>query len=132
MKKIYVGCAIIGAPEGYLAEIIKLKELIRNELGCEVMEFIPQGTGTVQDVYMNDIHFAVETCDAVVAEVSYPSLGLGWEMATAVEKLKKPVLLCAKGEVKVSRLVQGAAGPENPHCTFMRYEKMEDILPRVR
>src|ERR1035437_8044687 len=128
MKKIYVGCSIAHAPDEYLAEIAELKNLIKKEFDCELMEFIPKGEGTVQEVYLNDIHNAVFNCDVMVAEVSYPSLGLGWEMATVVEKFKKPILMCAKEGTNVSKLIQGAANSKNSNCTFVRYEKMTDLI----
>ncbi len=132
MKKIYVGCSIIHASKEYSEEIATLKNAIRNEPDCEVIEFVASGTGTPRDVYLNDIHNAVERCDFMVAEVSYPSLGLGFEIATMVEKLRKPVLLCAKEGMKVSRLIQGAAGPENPNCTFVWYRDKEDLLNKIK
>jgi hypothetical protein len=132
MKKIYVGCSIAWATKEYLSEIAELKNLIKSELKCELMEFIPIGTGTAEEVYLNDIHHAVFNCDVMVAEVSYPSLGLGWEMATAVEKFRKPVLFCAKEGANVSRLIQGAVGSKNPDCAFVRYEKITDLIPHIK
>jgi hypothetical protein len=132
MKKIYVGCSIAWAPEEYLSEIAEFKNLIKREIDCEILEFVPKGTGTAEYVYMHDIHDMVLNCDIMVAEVRYPSLGLGWEMATAVEKFKKPVLLCAKEGANVSKLVQGAANSKNPNCTFIRYEKITDLIPHIK
>jgi len=96
------------------------------------LEFVPKGTGTPEYVYMHDIHEMVPSCDIMVAEVRYPSLGLGWEMATIVEKFKKPVLMCAKEGTNVSKLVQGAANSKNPNCTFIRYEKMTNLIPHIK
>lgn len=132
MKKVYVGCAMFNAPSEYLLEITKLKELIKTELGYEVLEFLPLGTGTPVEIYNNDIHEMVENCDLMIAEVSLPSLGLGWELATMVEKLKKPVIMCAKNGAKVSGLVRGAVNPENPSCTFLWYDTLDDLMIKIK
>lgn len=132
MTKIYVGCCINSATEEYLKDIANLKNLIKENFDCEIMEFIPKGTGTVEEVYENDIHNAVSSCDIMVAEISHPSLGLGWEMATIVEKLRKPLLMCAKENVKVSKLVEGAQNAKNPECRFVRYVEILDLIPHIQ
>jgi len=132
MKKVYVGCAMFNAPSEYLLEIAEIKEAIKEGLACEVLEFLPLGTGTPEEVYTNDIHQMVEACDIMIAEVSFPSLGLGWELGTMVEKLRKPVIMCAKKGAKVSRLVQGAENEKNPNCRFLWYESHQDLLDQIK
>lgn len=132
MKKVYVGCAMFNAPEEYLLEIAKFKELIKIELECEVLEFLPLGTGTPVEIYNNDIVEMIGKCDLMIAEVSFPSLGLGWELGTMVEKLKKPVIMCAKNGSKVSGLIRGAANPENPNCTFLWYDTLDDLMIKIK
>ena len=78
-----------------------------------------------------EIHNCVEKCDLFVGDFTYPSLGLGWEMGTIVEKRKIPSLAVAKKGTIVSRLVTGAECERNPFYSFHYYENIFDILPLV-
>ena len=56
-------------------------------------------------VYQRDITW-VETCDAVVAEVTTPSHGVGYEIAHALDR-GKPVLCCYRAGARVSKMLLG-------------------------
>ena len=56
-------------------------------------------------VYQRDITW-VETCDVVVAEVSTPSHGVGYEIAHALDR-GKPVLCCYRAGTRVSKMLIG-------------------------
>ena len=58
-----------------------------------------------EEVYQRDITWLRE-CDAVVAEVSTPSHGVGYEIAHALN-LGKPVLCCYQRGVPVSKMILG-------------------------
>ncbi|MEL7591327.1 MAG: nucleoside 2-deoxyribosyltransferase [Anaerolineaceae bacterium] len=60
----------------------------------------------------------IRDCDAVVAEVSSPSHGVGYEIAYAL-LLGKPVLCCHKNGKRVSKIITGNT---NPGLTVIRYE----------
>ena len=66
-------------------------------------------------VYQRDTDW-VKACDVVVAEVSTPSHGVGYEIALAVT-LGKPVLCCYQAGKKVSKMLLG-----NPHVVVAPYE----------
>ncbi len=57
------------------------------------------------EVYQRDIEW-IEACDAVVAEVSTPSHGVGYEIAYALT-VGKPVLCCYREGVRVSKMITG-------------------------
>jgi len=57
------------------------------------------------EVYQRDIRW-IEQCDALIAEVSTPSHGVGYEVAYAVG-LSKPVLCCYRAGVPVSKMILG-------------------------
>lgn len=57
------------------------------------------------EVYKRDIDW-IRNCDAVVAEVSTPSHGVGYEIAYALN-LGKPVLCCHKKGIPVSKMITG-------------------------
>lgn len=70
----------------------------------------------------------VKTCDAVVAEVSTPSHGVGYEIALA-EFTGKPVFLCYRAGVRVSKMLLG-----NPSQLFQfyAYTSAEDAIHNMR
>ena len=127
MKKIYVGCALTHASEEFKQGVESLKIELRKDF--EVLEFLGLVAGTAQDVYQWDIHNCVEKCDILVAITDHPSLGLGYEMATAVEKLRKPTLALAHTDAKIGRIILGI---EQPHYRFERYNSLQDIPALVK
>ena len=58
-----------------------------------------------QEIYRRDLRW-IDECDALIAEVSTPSHGVGYEIAYAVG-LAKPVLCCYKRGVPVSKMILG-------------------------
>jgi 2'-deoxynucleoside 5'-phosphate N-hydrolase len=65
----------------------------------------------------------VEQCDVFVGECSHPSTGLGYEIALAVQKNKK-ILLIAHQDAKVTRMILGIP-PEK--AVFLRYQELKEI-----
>ena len=57
------------------------------------------------EVYHRDIAW-IEECQALVAEVSTPSHGVGYEIAYALER-GKPVLCCYRRDARVSKMITG-------------------------
>ena len=60
-------------------------------------------------VYRRDIAW-VEACEAMIAEVSTPSHGVGYEIAYALDR-GKPVLCCYRAEAQVSKMITGNTAP---------------------
>lgn len=58
-----------------------------------------------REIYARDIAW-IEGCDGVVAEVSTPSHGVGYEIAFALA-LQKPVLCCYRQGRAVSKMITG-------------------------
>lgn len=58
-----------------------------------------------EEVYQRDIDW-IDACDAVIAEVSTPSHGVGYEIAYALG-IKKPVLACYREGATVSKMIIG-------------------------
>jgi nucleoside 2-deoxyribosyltransferase len=61
-----------------------------------------------QKVYKRDVAW-IRACDALIAEVSAPSHGVGYEIGYALEQ-GKPVLCLAQAGLSVSKMITG-----NPH-----------------
>jgi len=79
----------------------------------------------VDQIYARDIAM-IQACDYVIAEVTNPSLGVGYELAYA-EKLGRPIL-CLFDEASERKLSAMVAG--NPYNTIGVYtaETLDDIL----
>jgi nucleoside 2-deoxyribosyltransferase len=61
------------------------------------------------EIFARDMAW-LRDCDAVVAEVSSPSHGVGYEIAFALS-LGKPVLCCYQAGKKVSKIITGNTSP---------------------
>lgn len=83
---------------------------------------------TAQQVYVRDILEFLPQADAVVAEVSGPSFGVGFEVGYAIAKAQLPVFLfCERkfsDEDKISNLAKGCT---DPHCTIIEYSNNDEI-----
>ena len=75
-------------------------------------------------VYERDIAW-LDAAEAVVAEVSTPSHGVGYEIAYAIMAGKRVLCLAREG-AKVSKMITG-----NPGLRFARYEGQEEAVRRV-
>ena len=83
-------------------------------------------TKTSQYIHDRDMQWLAEA-DAVVAEVSTPSLGVGYELGY-VETHHKPIMcLWRKNDKKLSNMIKGA-----PHLGKNIVEYSEDDLPGLR
>lgn len=60
---------------------------------------------TPQEIYTRDMQM-VGACAVMIAEVSRPSLGVGYEIATALQ-LHKPVLCLCDKEIFLTRMLTG-------------------------
>ena len=84
-----------------------------------------EGEATDAEVAQRDLAW-VMSCDALVAEVSTPSHGVGVEVATALQH-GIPVLLLHRRDAVVSRLMLGLTGVESA-----AYSDPDAIAPAVR
>lgn len=69
-----------------------------------------------QAVYRRDVAW-VETSDAMIAEVSTPSLGVGYEIAHALH-LGKPVLCLYRRGLLMSKMITGNTAPTLTVATY--------------
>ena len=85
-----------------------LTEVLTEHVGAS--ELGNQGENTLSDheIHRRDVEW-LESCDAVIAEVTNPSLGVGYEIGIA-EKLGKPVLCLfdeSQTEFRLSAMLSG-------------------------
>ncbi len=80
-----------------------------------------------RDVYTRDVTW-IEACDALIAEVSVPSHGVGYEVGYALQA-GKPVLCLAQAGRKVSKMITG-----NPHprLRFLSYRDRTEAVRLAR
>jgi len=76
-------------------------------------------------IYRRDVRW-IEESEAVVAEVSTPSHGVGYEIAYAVTK-NKPVLCLAREGVRVSKMITG-----NDRVVFATYQNEQSGLRAIK
>ena len=69
-----------------------------------------------REVFERDSNW-VKGCEAVVAEVSTPSLGVGYEYALAVQ-LGKPVLCVYRAGLRLSKMITGNPAPNLTVATY--------------
>jgi nucleoside 2-deoxyribosyltransferase len=76
-----------------------------------------------RDVYERDVAW-IRACDALIAEVSVPSHGVGYEVGFALEQ-GKPVLCLAQAGIAVSKMITG-----NPH-SFLQMNFYRDVAEGI-
>ena len=69
-----------------------------------------------REVYLRDVGW-IKECDAMVAEVSTPSSGVGYEVAYALN-IGRPVLCLYKRELFVSKMITGNPAPKLVVATY--------------
>ncbi|HEY5588814.1 MAG TPA: nucleoside 2-deoxyribosyltransferase, partial [Candidatus Paceibacterota bacterium] len=77
---------------------------------------------TEKEIYERDVSF-VEEADIFIADVTVPSLGVGYEIAYA-EKLNKDIY-CLYNQIEGKRISAMIAG--NPNCKIYSYQNKEEI-----
>ena len=119
--KVYFACSVRGGGNtSNYATIINAIKATNAEVISEVFvhDAINLGGSPLPSgqIYQRDIDM-ITACDMVVAEVTNPSLGVGYELAYA-EKLKKPVL-CLFDNLSTKKLSAMIDG--NPYFTVKNY-----------
>jgi nucleoside 2-deoxyribosyltransferase len=80
-----------------------------------------------QDVYARDAEW-IRTCDALIAEVSVPSHGVGYEIGFALS-LGKPVLCLYQEGRRVSKMI---TGNPDPHLKVISYTDTTQAVALIR
>lgn len=126
--KIYFSCAITGGRKDQ-----KIYKAISDSLTSAGHE-VP--TAHLADANVLDLEYAaipqeiflrdskwVSECDVLIAEVTTPSHGVGYEIALALS-LNKPVLCCYQKGALVSKMLTGNT---SPGFEQLEYETAEDL-----
>ena len=78
------------------------------------------------EIFTRDMRW-LEECDVVVAEVSTPSHGVGYEVAVGLS-LQKPVLCCYQRGKRISKIITGNT---NPTLKVVEYKDQEEAVQAV-
>ncbi len=124
-KKIYLAAAIRGGRDmaQTYKQILTYLQKYGTVLDPHVGDTKLTTAGEMLDaatIYQRDMTWLKE-CDYVFAEVSTPSLGVGYEIATALN-LGKKVICLFKKDTNLSAMLQG-----NPNLTLISYGNLKDI-----
>ncbi len=122
VTKIYVGCAIAGAPKVFVDSVKEFKRDL--EQWYHILHFVGTwGVGEDSEVFNHDTA-CVEDCDVMLAICDHPSTGMGMEIMLALERSKR-VIAVAHRSTQISRMVTGIP---YEHFSFHRYDTFADIL----
>ena len=127
--KIYFAGSIRGGREKVYdyAEIIKYLEkygeVLTKHIGDENLSAQGENISN-EEIYERDTEWLKE-CDIVIADVTIPSLGVGYELAYA-ESLQKKVICCYEEDKIISGLISG-----NSNFLKIPYTDLNDLMIKI-
>lgn len=131
--KLYFAGAIRGGRQDastYHAMIDHLQthaDVLTEHVGSKALSDGGEQDLTDKEIHARDISW-LEECDAVVAAVTTPSLGVGYELGVA-EKLSKPILCLfddGNPDFRLSAMLSG-----NPRVTMVRYQELKGAMEAI-
>ncbi len=132
--KIYFACAIVGGrqDENIYKEIVQALLADGHQVPTAANAGLQGAKGleadmAPKDVYIRDTSW-IDECEVLVAEVSTPSHGVGYEISYALER-GKPVLCIAARGMRVSKMITGNT---MPGFEFAEYKDVADGIEIVR
>ncbi len=128
--KIYFACSIRGGREKSADYAVLVEHM--KEFGTVLSELFADQSLKATDVLDTSTNLRqrclawIDEADVVIAEVTTPSLGVGFELATA-EQLGKPTLaLFQKGERNLSAMVDGSE-----RMTVVHYSELDQARQAI-
>jgi 2'-deoxynucleoside 5'-phosphate N-hydrolase len=132
VMKIYFSGAISGGRDNaaiYHHLVARLQALGHDVLSAHVAD--PKVLEREKDtpprtVFERDVAW-VRECDAMIAEVSTPSLGVGYEYGLAVQ-LGKPVLCVYRSGLRLSKMITGNPAPNLAVATYTDEAELDEKI----
>ena len=130
---VYFACSITGGrqDEAVYQAIVDSLQVAGHQVptaGLAVPEIlIDEARIAPQEVYARDTRW-IESCDALIAEVSTPSHGVGYEIGYALN-LNKPVLCCCRDGLRLSKMI---SGNPDPRLVVRPYKTPEEAVRLVQ
>ena len=127
--KIYFGGSIKGGRskvEDY-KKIVDYLKTIGTVLDEHVADPNLQSSGesiTSTEIYNRDVSW-INECDILIAEVTVPSLGVGYEIGYA-ESLNKRIICLYQNDESISAMIKG-----NNSITHISYNDVDELLTKL-
>ena len=131
--KIYFACSITGGRDDQLIyqEIVEALLADGHELPTALLAtpevMLLEGIVDAVEVYQRDVTW-IEECDMLVAEVSTPSHGVGYEIGYALAA-GKPVICLYREGVKVSKMI---LGNQDKNLSLLAYNHIGEATQYIR
>jgi nucleoside 2-deoxyribosyltransferase len=122
---VYLSCALSHGPKDFLEDIAYLREQIQPY--AEVLDFLGLHHPNVGDAFQYDVN-SVRRCDVLIANATYPSIGLGLEFGVAHEN-RKPIITIVDDKLAPARLL--IWGYWDPLHFRLRYKTREEAATFV-
>jgi 2'-deoxynucleoside 5'-phosphate N-hydrolase len=128
--KIYFAGSIMGGREnqadfGHIVDFLKsLGHEVPSEHVARRRVLEEESTLTAKEIYERDVAW-IRSSGAMVAEISTPSLGVGYEIATALHQ-GKPVLCLHRAGLSISKMITG-----NDSVILRSYAEIPEIERHV-
>ena len=130
---IYFACSITGGREFEAVYRVITKALAEDHHEVPTAHLAEPGVLSLEavidpyEVYSRDIAW-IQASDALIAEVSAPSHGVGYEIGYALG-LGKPVLALYQEERRISKMI---SGNPDPRLLVRAYETPEQAVEMIR
>jgi len=130
--KIYFAGAIRGGRDetdiynNIITYLSSKAEVLTEHVGSSELMTIGETNRSDGEIFMRDMEW-LQSADLVIAEVTTPSLGVGYELGIAA-KLKIPVL-CLYRPIKGKRLSAMISGNEKFNC--QAYQTLDDAKVHI-
>ncbi|HJS20174.1 MAG TPA: nucleoside 2-deoxyribosyltransferase [Anaerolineales bacterium] len=130
---IYFACSITGGREFEPVYQVITRALTEDNHHVPTAHLAESGIISLEaiidpfEVYSRDVNW-IRACDVLIAEVSAPSHGVGYEIGYALG-LGKPVLALYQEGCRVSKMI---SGNPDPNLLVMAYESPERAVEILR
>lgn len=130
--KLYFAAAISGgrarlpAMAEMVAHLKRAGHTVLSEHVAHPRVFELEATYSAEEIFRRDRQW-IEESDCLIAEVSTPSLGVGYEIGLALQ-LGKPVLCVVESGVRLSAMLDGNPATE---LTIRRYESPDEMIRHI-
>ena len=131
--KIYFACSITGGREFesvYQAMVKALTEdghVVPNAHLAESSVMALEAVIDPLEVYSRDVEW-IRDCEVLIADVSVPSHGVGYEIGFALGVGKRVLALYQEGR-KISKMI---SGNPDPHLLVRSYQNHEHAIGQIR
>lgn len=129
---IYFACSITGGRQDEVVyqKLVAALQKVGHHVPTALLaspEVMPlEGVVSPQDVYARDTTW-IEGCDLLLAEISTPSHGVGYEIGYALALGKKVLCLHRQGR-KISKMILGNPNPQLTVRAYTTAEQAVDLL----